>query len=297
MGPENNPERGAIPPLRHATGNLRSLLVAVVTLGRSLLAGVFLVAVLAGGVERLLERDHLPSAAALWQAEHFCSLPGGSLWWHSWQFFALFSAWALWSNGTGGLDFWISLIITLPGMSALITSPAENITAITMEIRAANFFISGSPPSRMVYDHRLHLAHRPDSRGTQSSVVSLLYFLNRSPALPAGSAALPAGLSSPDGPKEPRFPDLFDAKVAVDIQRSLPARSGGLHDRARAPHPIPYRIGRNCSLLPGKNQPGKMSVSGSNPRRGTLGKEWRPQGDLTVEARRFRHRPSGLVVA
>src|SRR5512145_477109 len=59
--------------------------------------------------------------------------------------------------------------------------------------------------------------------------------------------------------RQPRLPDLFDAEVAVDIQRRRPARGGRLDDGPGAPDAVAAHIGGDCRRLLPKNQPGNVA--------------------------------------
>src|SRR5512139_2417743 len=140
-----------------------------------------------------LKSEASPSFLALWQAEHFCSFPAASLWWHS-AHLPILSACALWLNDTGALDFWISLIVTFSGASAATITPAENTATMTTAKRVANFLI----PSHPLFDFLEGPAAPP--RGGP---------LRLAPDPPLGTVGN-LGLEAPPVVVHvPRFPDLF----------------------------------------------------------------------------------------
>src|SRR3972149_446654 len=170
--PKNNkPERENLPPSPACNAkNPPLLLVAPVAHGRSLFAGVFLVAVLAHLVLGLFELDGL--AFRLGLVALLASLFLACL--------ILVVALLADLGPAGGVrlvveyDRLLGLLDVLDGHLARGGFRADHQAGREGHRHddrheSCELFHSGSPPSALDYNHRLHLAHRSDSRRTQSS--------------------------------------------------------------------------------------------------------------------------------
>src|SRR3990170_2637718 len=167
---KNKPERENLPPSPACNAkNPPLLLVAPVAHGRSLLAGVFLVAVLAHLVIGLFELEDL--AFRLGLVALLASL-----------FLALLVLVValLAVLGPAGVrlvvedDRLLGLLDVLEGHLARGNFRADHQAGREGHCdddrhERCELLHSGSPPSVLGYNHRLHLAHRSDSRRTQSS--------------------------------------------------------------------------------------------------------------------------------